>query len=143
MFALDHNKFDATLTLALYEEKRALQHRRLTALFNEIGAYMPVSPTLKGLGSKLAKFKHDVEYDAAQLSNEIDAASSETKTTFATANDVLAQHRKDLEDVKAFVADVAAVTNGGPPLNPPSPAPTPAAAPVVPLASGAPSNPQA
>jgi len=106
---------------------------------------MGISPTLRGLGSKLAKFKHDVELDAEQLSGEIDAAANETKATFSGAANVLAGHRKDLEDVKVFVAEVAQATNGGPALDPPTTVSAPPPAPVAPppLSQGAPSQTQA
>lgn len=99
---------------------------------------MGISPTLRGLGSKLAQFKHDVEYDAAKLSGEIESAATETKATFAGASGVLDGHRKELEDVKAFVAEVAQATNGGPAINPPAVATASEPSPV-PLVSGAPS----
>ena len=89
--------------------------------------HMAISPTLQGLGKKFAQFKHDVEFEAAKLSTEVDAARAETMDTFTGATGVLAAHREELKDVKAFVAEVAQATNGGPPLDQP-------AAPVAPVA---------
>lgn len=104
---------------------------------------MALSPTLQGLGKKMAMFKHNAELDAAKLSEEIDAASTETTETFAAAHGAIASHRKDLEDVKSIVAEVASATNGGPPLDPPkAPEPPPADPVTPPLSPGAPSNPQ-
>lgn len=102
--------------------------RRLTKLLEIAEPIMAISPTLQGLGKKMAMFKHNAERDAAKLSADIDAASNETTQTFSAAHGAIAGHRKDLEDVKAIVAEVAQATNGGPSLNPPAP----------PAASGAP-----
>lgn len=93
---------------------------------------MAISPTLQGLGKKFAQFKHDVEFEAAKLSTEVDAARIETMDTFTGATGVLAAHREELRDVKAFVAEVAQATNGGPALDAPEAPVAPGAASVSP-----------
>lgn len=143
MFVPDFERFDLDLTVELYRQRRALERWRLRGLLAELEEdEMGISPTLRGLGSKLAKFKHDVELDAEKLSIDIDAAATETTATFTGAAKVLDGHRKDLEDVKAFVAEVAQATNGGPPLDTPAPPAAPIATEVTPppLAAGAPSQ---
>lgn len=98
---------DLELTLFVHNENQLLRE-------NE---QMAISPTLQGLGKKIAQFKHDVEFEAAKLSTGVDSARTETMDTFNGAHSALAAHKKDLEDVKSFVAEVAQATNGGPALN--------------------------
>jgi hypothetical protein len=69
---------------------------------------------LQGLGSKLGLLKHNLEADAEKLSAEIDAADAERVTVMSQASDAVAAHRKDLADVKTFVAEVKQATNGAP-----------------------------
>lgn len=107
----DMDAFEDHLALAVYDINQEYQQ-------------MAISPTLKGLGKKIAQFKHDVEFEAEKISNDVDSARVETMETFAGVGTVLSDHKKDLEDVKSFVAEVAQATNGGPPLNSPKPAPT-------------------
>lgn len=102
-----------------------LQDRLELAIYdtNQEFQQMAISQTLKGLGKKIAQFKHDVEFEAEKISGEVDSARVETMDTFKGVGTVLADHKKDLEDVKSFVAEVAQATNGGPALNSAEPAP--------------------
>jgi hypothetical protein len=86
---------------------------------------------LQGLGSKLGLLKHNLELDAEKLSTEIDAADTERVTVMAQASESVAAHRKDLAEVKAFVAEVKEATNGAP-ADPASPTPVPGPYPSYP-----------
>lgn len=102
---------------------------------------------LQGLAAKLAKLEHDAEFEAGKLDAKVEGETARMPGVFSGAHqfvDTIAQRVSDIGS--AFGAIEQVTSNGGPPINPPSPPPAPAVTPLPeppsPLASGAPSQTQ-
>lgn len=68
----------------------------------------------QGLAQKLALLKHNLEARAQQLGSQVDTAATEATEAFAGSQQFLDSARSDIADVKKFVADLNAATNGAP-----------------------------
>ena len=74
---------------------------------------MAKSLNLQGLPGKLAKLKHDLEYDAGKLSDRIDAVGNRKDAAFSKSHGFLDATEGNIGEVEQFVKDLEAATNGG------------------------------
>lgn len=138
MFTPDFERFDLDLTLELYRQRRLVERRRLRALLDELEK--PMGLKLQGLAAKVAKLEHDAEFEAEKLDKKVEDLSAKMPSVFSGAHGAVDSLASTIGDVETSFKAIQSVTNGGPALNAPAPAPAPVAPP--PLAPGAPSNPQ-
>jgi hypothetical protein len=74
-----------------------------------------MTPTFKGLGSALAKLKHDLDLQAKPLMADIVSLSSEAPELLKQAVAEVAKTKQAVADIKEFVSALTG-TNGGPTL---------------------------
>lgn len=72
----------------------------------------------QGLAQKLALLKHNMELQADKLGSRVDAVADKSTQTFARSHEFLDGAESDVAEVEKFIADLGAVTNGGPALKP-------------------------
>ncbi len=66
---------------------------------------------LQGLGQKLAKLKHDAEFDAQKLGARIDEVAGRKDAAISKSHAVLDTQEKDIGDIESFVTEIEKATN--------------------------------
>lgn len=74
-----------------------------------------MTPNVKGLGSALAKLKHDLDLQAAGALNELSSLGQRANAAMDKAKQKIAETTAAVEEIEAFVADEG--SNGGPILS--------------------------
>src|SRR5258708_20784378 len=87
-----------------------------------------MTPTFKGLGSALAKLKHDLDLQAQPLMADIESLASEAPELLKQAQQEVAKTKQAVTDIKDFVSGLIG-SNGGPTLTDSSATSGPSAAP--------------
>ncbi|KGT75796.1 hypothetical protein MA20_31880 [Bradyrhizobium japonicum] len=75
-----------------------------------------MTPTFKGLGSALAKLKHDLDLQAEPLMADIVEVAGTAPDLLKQAQVELARTKQAVADIKGFVEGLTG-SNGGPPLS--------------------------
>lgn len=75
-----------------------------------------MTPTFKGLGSSLAKLKHNLDLQAGPLMADIESLASEAPDLLKQAATEVAKTKQAVADIKDFVAGLVG-SNGGDPLD--------------------------
>ena len=96
-----------------------------------------MTPTFKGLGSALAKLKHDLDLQAQPLMADIESLASEAPELLKQAVSEVAKTKQAVTDIKDFVSGLIG-SNGGPTLTDSSATSGAPAAPAAPETTAAP-----
>jgi hypothetical protein len=81
----------------------------------EILEGIDMTPNIKGLGSALAKLKHDLDLQAAGALTELSSLGERANVAMGKAKQKIAETKASVEEIEAFVADEGG--NGGPTLS--------------------------
>lgn len=100
-----------------------------------------MTPTFKGLGSALAKLKHDLDLQAQPLMADIETLAATAPDLLKQATQEVAKTKQAVSDIKDFVSGLVG-SNGGPTLTDSSATSGASAAPATPAAE-APATPAA
>lgn len=71
---------------------------------------------LQGIAAKIGKLQHDAEFEAEKLDARVEEVAAKLPTVFSGAHKAIDGLAKDVGDVETILAEVEAVTNGGPVL---------------------------
>ncbi|MES5483577.1 hypothetical protein QMZ05_12535 [Bradyrhizobium sp. INPA03-11B] len=97
---------------------RRLRLRRLLVAIERnpsILEEISMTPNVKGLGSALAKLKHDLDLQAGSALTELSQLGERANAAMTRAKQKIAETRASVEEIEAFVAEQEG-SNGGPSL---------------------------
>jgi hypothetical protein len=72
-----------------------------------------MSSKLQGLAAKIARFKHDAEFEAEKLDSKIEGAAARIPGVFSGAHGFVDGLTKQVDDVDSLMSEIQKATNGG------------------------------